>query len=1838
YVRSIPNWPRYSIQGDARLGNHDLLIRNVTKSDAGSFECQVSPADGHPPLRRQTTLSILIKPSQPVVIAPSGEPQPLPNGQLIVPRHAINSSTSSEMQNYLRLICESHGGVPPPTFEWFHNGISVKPERADDPEEQDGMPVGGQSRTGSKEIHSVSVILLRDKLQTGDRIVCLVSNKATLRSKLLSHQKMRSELIVVIHSPPGDPEIIDWSRSSDQSNIFVEGAQFEATCRADPAGNPPGELFWRWERPRQPLETSVDSRLPKVTLDIVAQIVSAVPPEHVVHQYSEGKLLSKVRIPLLKSEYHGLDLVCAVKHQVGPEKSARIPILVRYGPESVYIHGPEETTDILKQTPKFGTNMTSFEVKTLDLHNRLTYVYLDRPQYLLCMTGTYYDQAVIQWFGLSNRSGEWREIQPLETFSRKTANASNRFIMFSIVKLVSTNVERPAFEWVGIKCKAGQTPGQFTVENQTVLRIYEPPGKPTITGYEPGNLFQEETNLTLDCEATPGSPPGYLLWMTSFDRKTDDELQLINSTSRMNAQSKLTSSFEITLNRANNGLSIWCVSVNDGYNVSERQTSLPVRLEVAYAATTINLTVSDGFGRLIVPRDGIHRIPKTIPDNPFAFINSSVATAESDTIISITCHVERSNPRPLIQWRRYDCPVTTNVSGNYSLEESAMRKHCAVTPLKGEDDNAQSTNVVRSRISISLNWSHHGDFIECFTQPPATYHSGQDVSSAESNSRFLSTGSSSGLREYVVLNIRFKPVFIRPSDHRQQRAQQIAMDDENYPTPQYIAIEGGTVDLDLTPLANPPVHKLVWYKENQQLISSPAHTNRDGGQMRIFIENSRLHISPVEVSDMSYYTLIASNTMGSTRFKFFLNVTFGPQLIGKPIINITATGKKAQLECEARANPTPTENAVRWRRISHSFTGMDYATQLPRPNTVSEIPKKTEEESLADSVTGIRCNKGKWHNGFKYFAKCWSKSPGTLTSLLTIYDLGPSDVGRYQCHMDNAIGSPAVRIVDLIYPFAPRIIHIQRWSKAAPGPVTGSLDSENTETNQSPQTNGIRRQARLTCVIAAEPQPEVTWSREPANLTLVEGGQFRSQMKLIHPGLYHAILYLSQPRDEDNGLYFCKASNLVGEDSGRVELMKASKPDVPQVPRLVNATSTTLAVTWTQGFNGGPKQIFQLRWASNENPESYTQTEVEEVLESETVTHVISGLQKATTYRVAVSSRNEVFGSTRFTQYLLASTRAYDPIPDKEAMHDEARAKSRIGVGGGHWDIQHQNENRNGFVGERGGSEPGAIQRGLVGQTSGDKATLTIVMASSFGAIVLIANLLIILLLAHRKRKKSGLQQKSSITVFPGNELMQLCPSGLSFNDINGEQRHMYAAYGEGASLSEDVLVQNRSTDQFSQFHTGFSPSAVNGRTIDNFHLATGHLSFTGSPHPSLQAINPLNVHTPTHLEFGGQLSSNFTDPELNALSYLNTDMSPTITDRQGNPLFSINPSISESARNTQVMPVSERRTPISIRVNAGLGAYPNIGAQRIESPNSGAASSISAARSVVYPNTNSLERNAYFCNPHAKLSHHQNNSLLVRQASFGQYTPNGTFTRNHSPYGTHQTALRQNVSSFTPTHTLLNSRTRTNLGMAASLYADRGMSPSHNSHIESPGQNDLMPTMGTCQLVRRGSYNSEKSRNISPRMNTSEMLDAYLQRYNEQLEAVRAMVRTRSPSKHGSELDGNFQETRNYHDGLEGNLPLDHPPPTDNLIIPPPNAFGSANHHYSPSVSRPRVDLSVRPIYRGSDEDGESQTTLLSPNYHRPPENETQHNAPVKHPTPDQALIYTMENQSNYPRFTSLL
>lgn len=59
YDRELRNWPKYSMQGDADKGEHDLVISGVSRDDAGNFECQVSPTANQPLLRRSTNLSVL---------------------------------------------------------------------------------------------------------------------------------------------------------------------------------------------------------------------------------------------------------------------------------------------------------------------------------------------------------------------------------------------------------------------------------------------------------------------------------------------------------------------------------------------------------------------------------------------------------------------------------------------------------------------------------------------------------------------------------------------------------------------------------------------------------------------------------------------------------------------------------------------------------------------------------------------------------------------------------------------------------------------------------------------------------------------------------------------------------------------------------------------------------------------------------------------------------------------------------------------------------------------------------------------------------------------------------------------------------------------------------------------------------------------------------------------------------------------------------------------------------------------------------------------------------------------------------------------------------------------------------------------------------------------------------------------------------------------------------------------------------------------------------------------------------------------------------------------------
>lgn len=103
---------------------------------------------------------------------------------------------------------------------------------------------------------------------------------------------------------------------------------------------------------------------------------------------------------------------------------------------------------------------------------------------------------------------------------------------------------------------------------------------------------------------------------------------------------------------------------------------------------------------------------------------------------------------------------------------------------------------------------------------------------------------------------------------------------------------------------------------------------------------------------------------------------------------------------------------------------------------------------------------------------------------------------------------------------APRVLEIDRWRRAAPPydpPQTSFNRSQLMPLAPVPPTS-------VVCMIAAEPAPTVTWFREPANLTLVPGGQFKSTVTRVHAGRYRALLSIEFVRQLDFGSYFCRVS------------------------------------------------------------------------------------------------------------------------------------------------------------------------------------------------------------------------------------------------------------------------------------------------------------------------------------------------------------------------------------------------------------------------------------------------------------------------------------------------------------------------------------------------------------------------------------------------------------------------------------------------------------------------------------------------------------------------------------------
>uniref|UniRef100_A0A5K3ERS8 Nephrin n=1 Tax=Mesocestoides corti TaxID=53468 RepID=A0A5K3ERS8_MESCO len=1393
YDRELRNWPKYSMQGNPDAGEHDLFISSVSSEDAGIFECQVTPTANQPLLRRSTNLSVLVVPSKPVILAPPGDPQPTKNGQLVISRPGYSSEglskDPSNANDKLWLICQARGGVPAPSFEWFHNGMPVRNSYMEGKETRSADSFAS-SGGGDGE---ATLVIPKSDLITGDRLTCLVSNKATQRAANLGQQKLLAEIIVTVQTPPGAPVILSPEGHIVDSMVKNEGDIVTLTCQSKPPGSPPGELIWRWEHTsslsQSPFQNNAGD--PTAAFSSTTELAKLPSLEQYSRQNSDrNQLESQLNLPGVKRAQNGLYIVCITRHMLGMEQKAKILLNVKYTFSGVCIHKQEMGSGqhTIPGIQDKINECTSSQSSSSSPTPRILYVHPERKQIFSCSTTPFFGHATIKWYGaVTANDADWYDLTNLTSIAELKRGGVNGGSYIKTVSLrlpPANSVRIGALQCRGYTSVNADPNAQTNIVDQVMLKSYEAPQRPVIRAESEREGLEEGDILKLKCEATDGEPHGRISWLKATRENTDyTPIYLISTTEHDKRGKRIFSNLDIQLTADDHLSSFKCASSNPGYPVSEAQTS---------AAFHVNLTFRPQHIRVDRLTE-THNIPQEAPEGD----PPKSITVTAGELLSLMCTAGPANPPVPLQWRQIICGSNDDANQSVLLDPSSSmngKTPCKIINNFGDAKALpllRSRMVSRSQVSLLVQAHHHQSRVECSTLGPEKYdeHPNWSARPLEKTSR---------LKNDVLLNVLFKPNFSNVLSKLNSSTSKYL--------PQYVTVEGASVELDLTPSSNPPIISARWFhgKFDPQTLGRWVEITE-----RLSLPSgapAQLRLPRVGVEHMGSYKITGTNSVGSADLVFFLNVTHAPRLIGEPLINATTKGNEAELKCRVKANPPPNPNSVYWRRVTDETPmAQNYASTMSSKVSSNASPK-SQTTLQKPFINGLRCNQEFIAGRAKYYVKCFTPEPYHLVSTLHITDVDPGDVGRYECFVDNGIGSPVVRFIDLIYPFAPRVLQIERWMRAAPAydpPKTAFNQTQIASHSPVPPTS-------IFCMIAAEPAPTVTWFREPANLTLVEGGQFKSSVSRVHAGRYRALLSIEFVRRVDFGSYFCQATNTMGVDIGRVLLGPASPPGKPGNPILLKATSSSLTIGWQQGFNGGPPQTFVVKWAPNDAPDAMQATETKEDLMSEVMKHTIENLSKATTYRICVSAKNALHKASPATDYLIASTTAAADPPE-EAMRDEAQA------GSGGW-----RPNAGQMAGVNSLNEDGdPAARG-----SSPSISMIITIATCFGCLIFITNLIIVGLVLHRRHQRKS----SKLKRIPGTDSLVKCgvmdayPTADCYPDrfLNGQ--HVFGPYLDSAS-QKDSLSQY----QFEHF-TQCSPS-----------MPAEYISSTGSYFPR---DSPLNLFT----------------------------------------------------------------------------------------------------------------------------------------------------------------------------------------------------------------------------------------------------------------------------------------------------------------------------------------------------------------------------------------------------------
>ncbi|KAK6055809.1 fibronectin type III domain protein [Cooperia oncophora] len=354
-------------------------------------------------------------------------------------------------------------------------------------------------------------------------------------------------------------------------------------------------------------------------------------------------------------------------------------------------------------------------------------------------------------------------------------------------------------------------------------------------------------------------------------------------------------------------------------------------------------------------------------------------------------------------------------------------------------------------------------------------------------------------------------------------------------------------------------------------------TSRDAGHT---IENA-VTFTPTEEYDGTLVRCIASNPLWPTskNVTYPLNVLYSPRLlVNSPIIIVVAEGESFRENLTVKGNPPV--SAWRWRKngipfdhtIGNVFArGATLSGRIVKVISISSpiIASEGELVVLECEADGEprKPNMVRWiRNGQEIPAIRKSETHVSLRLNAT-----KEAAGQYVCRADNGIGFPGEGTAYLLVNTAPKIMALPFLSRAA-GPLGG--------------------RARARCRAHAVPDADFVWDRAGE---IIQGNNTKYGMFSIQLdySTFESTLWISNlsPDDYSHDIR-CTARNSFGTDSIHIPIGPPSPPDAPldihigppsppDAPldiHVTNATSNTISISWTPGFDGGSDQTFEVRY------------------------------------------------------------------------------------------------------------------------------------------------------------------------------------------------------------------------------------------------------------------------------------------------------------------------------------------------------------------------------------------------------------------------------------------------------------------------------------------------------------------------------------------------------------------------------------------------------------------------------------------------------------------------------------